>query len=88
VANKGGRTRTQQLTRVIGSLVRPYQVRCHLKAFHCREARCSKPMQHPARNWGKSDPGRCCMFPRHGMASSMRRRALHGMTGTIMAERG
>jgi hypothetical protein len=39
VANREGRTRTQQLTRVIGRLVRPDQVRCHLKDFHSRKAR-------------------------------------------------
>jgi hypothetical protein len=37
VANREGRTRTQQLTRVISSLVRPDQVRCHLQDFYSRD---------------------------------------------------
>jgi hypothetical protein len=69
-----GASWTQHLARVIGSLVRPNQVRLHLKDFTGMPGEVSH-CTTPALNWGKSVVGRRCRWSRHAMASSMCRRA-------------
>jgi hypothetical protein len=38
VTNREELLRAQKLTRIIGSMVRPYQVQCHLMDFYGRDA--------------------------------------------------